>query len=39
VYAYGVSGVLVGICCSCSCFGSGREKHSRVLVFVPTCLS
>jgi hypothetical protein len=37
VCAYGLSGVIVSVCCSCSCFRSGREKRSKVLVFVPTC--
>jgi hypothetical protein len=35
----GLSGVLVPVCCSFSCFGHGREECSRVLVFISTCAS
>jgi hypothetical protein len=34
-----LSGVLVPVCCSFSCFGRGREECSRVLVFISTCAS
>jgi hypothetical protein len=39
VCASGFFGVVVAVGCSFRCFGHGREKYCRVLVFVSICSS